>query len=105
MKPELVAPGEKLPILNAQIDGTDILYAWGSGTSGATVWVSGAIAHLLEHRPDLAHNGSSGGTRDTVGNVKEWIQNSVVAQDGQTDHDDYYGYGRLSVDALIATAG
>jgi serine protease AprX len=105
MKPELVAPGEKLPILNAQIDGTDVLYAWGSGTSGATVWVSGAIAHLLEHRPDLAHNGSSGGTRDTVDNVKEWIQNSVVPQEGQTEHDDYYGYGRLSVDALIATAG
>ena len=104
-KPELVAPGEKLAILNAQIDGTNSLYAWGSGTSGATVWVSGAIAHLLEHRPDLAHNGSSGGTRDTVDNVKEWIQNSVVPQDGQAEHDDYYGYGRLSVDALIATAG
>ena len=70
-KPELVAPGEKLPILNAQIDGTDVLYAWGSGTSGATVWVSGAIAHLLEHRPDLGQNGSSGGTRDTVNSVKE----------------------------------
>ena len=105
MKPELVAPGEKLPILNAQIDGTDVLYAWGSGTSGATVWVSGAIAHLLEHRPDLGHNGSSGGTRDTVDNVKEWIQNSVVPKDGQAEHDDYYGYGRLKVDALIATAG
>ena len=104
-KPELVAPGEKLAILNAQIDGTNSLYAWGSGTSGATVWVSGAIAHLLEHRPDLAHNGSSGGTRDTVNNVKEWIQNSVIPQDGQAEHDDYYGYGRLSVDSLIATAG
>ena len=104
-KPELVAPGEKLAILNAQIDGTDVLYAWGSGTSGATVWVSGAIAHLLEHRPDLGHNGSSGGTRDTVDNVKEWIQNSVVPKDGQAEHDDYYGYGRLKVDALIATAG
>nr|MCS5536399.1 S8 family serine peptidase [Candidatus Poseidoniales archaeon] len=32
-KPELVAPGEKLAILNAQIDGTNSLYAWGSGTS------------------------------------------------------------------------
>ena len=104
-KPELVAPGEKLAILNAQIDGTDVLYAWGSGTSGATVWVSGAIAHLLEHRPDLGHNGSSGGSRETVEDVKEWIQNSVVPKDGQAEHDDYYGYGRLKVDALIATAG
>ena len=102
-KPELVAPGEKLAILNAQID-TDILYAWGSGTSGATVWVSGAIAHLLEHRPDLAHNGSSGGSRNTVEDVKEWIKNSVEPNDGQAEHDDYYGYGRLQVDALLAMA-
>ena len=103
-KPELVAPGERLAILNAQIGGTESLYAWGSGTSGATVWVSGAIAHLLEHRPDLGHNGSSGGNRDTVEDVKEWIRNSVVPQDGQSDHDEYYGYGHLRVDALLAMA-
>ena len=103
-KPELVAPGENLAILNAQID-TDVLYAWGSGTSGATVWVSGAIAHLLEHRPDLAQNGSSGGSRDTVEDVKGWIQDSVSPKDGQAEHDNYYGYGRLKVDALLAIAG
>jgi serine protease AprX len=103
-KPELVAPGEKIPILNAQIGGTNTLYAFGSGTSGATVWVSGAIAHLLEHRPDLGHNGSSGGNRQTVEDVKQWIRNSVVPQDGQTDHDEYYGYGRLRVDNLLSMA-
>ena len=103
-KPELVAPGEKLPILNAQI-GTDVLYAWGSGTSGATVWVSGAIAHLLEHRPDLGQNGSSGGSRNTVGDVKGWIKDSVAPKDGQAEHDNYYGYGRLQVDALLAMGG
>ncbi len=102
-KPELVAPGERLPILNAQIN-TDVLYAWGSGTSGATVWVSGAIAHLLEHRPDLAQNGTSGGSRDTVEDVKEWIQDSVVPKDGQAGHDNYYGYGRLKVDTLLSMA-
>ena len=41
-------------MLNAQIGDTNSLYAWGSGTSGATVWVTGALAHMLEHRPDLA---------------------------------------------------
>ncbi|MBN16896.1 MAG: S8 family serine peptidase [Candidatus Thermoplasmatota archaeon] len=97
-KPELVAPGEKLPILNAN---SDMLYAWGSGTSGATVWVSGAIAHLLEHRPELGHNGSSGGDRETVEDVKEWIRNSVIPMDGQSGHDEYYGYGHLRVDALL----
>ena len=103
-KPELVAPGERIPMLNAQIGDTNSLYAWGSGTSGATVWVTGALAHMLEHRPDLAHNGSSGGERQTVEDVKQWIRESVVPQDGQSGHDDYYGYGRLQVDALIALA-
>ena len=103
-KPELVAPGEKLAILNAQI-GTDVLYAWGSGTSGATVWVSGAIAHLLEHRPDLGQNGSSGGSRNTVEDVKGWIKDSVAPKEGQAEHDNYYGYGRLQVDALLAMGG
>ena len=102
-KPELVAPGENLAILNAQIN-TDVLYAWGSGTSGATVWVSGAIAHLLEHRPDLAQNGTSGGSRDTVEDVKGWIQESVAPKDGQAEHDNYYGYGRLKVDTLLSMA-
>ena len=103
-KPELVAPGERIPVLNAQIGGTDALYAWGSGTSGATVWVSGAIAHLLEHRPDLGQNGSSGGAQNTVEDVKQWIRESVVPQDGQSGHDEYYGYGRLRVDALLSMA-
>ena len=102
-KPELVAPGERLPILNAQIN-TDVLYAWGSGTSGATVWVSGAIAHLLEHRPDLGQNGTSGGERNTVEDVKEWIKDSVTPKEGQGEHDNYYGYGRLKVDALLSMA-
>ncbi|MBJ84159.1 MAG: hypothetical protein CMB52_01405 [Euryarchaeota archaeon] len=104
-KPELVAPGEKIPILNAQIGGTDYLYAWGSGTSGATVWVTGALAHLLEHRPDLAQNGSSGGNRQTVEDVKQWMKESVQPGEGQEGHDDYYGYGRLQVDVLLSIAG
>lgn len=102
-KPELVAPGERIPMLNAQIGGTKSLYAWGSGTSGATVWVTGALAHMLELRPDLSHNGT-GSNRQTVEDVKQWIEDSVIPKDGQNGHDDYYGYGRLQVDSLIALA-
>ena len=69
------------------------------------MWVSGAIAHLLEHRPDLAQNGSSGGSRNTVEDVKGWIQDSVAQKAGQAEHDNYYGYGRLKVDTLLAMAG
>ena len=103
-KPELVAPGEDIPVLNAQIGGTDALYAWGDGTSGATVWVTGALAHLLEERPDLQHDGTSGGS-GTVEDVKSWIMDSVVPKDGQEEHDNHYGYGHLKVDALIQQAG
>ena len=103
-KPELVAPGEDIPVLNAQIGGTDALYAWGDGTSGATVWVTGALAHLLEERPDLQHDGASGGS-GTVEDVKSWIMDSVVPKDGQGDHDNHYGYGHLKVNALIQQAG
>ncbi|MEE3082893.1 MAG: S8 family serine peptidase [Candidatus Thermoplasmatota archaeon] len=103
-KPELVAPGEDIPVLNAQIGGTDALYAWGDGTSGATVWVTGALAHLLEERPDLQHDGASGGS-GTVEDVKSWIMDSVVPKDGQGEHDNHYGYGHLKVDALIQQAG
>ncbi|MEE2812553.1 MAG: S8 family serine peptidase [Candidatus Thermoplasmatota archaeon] len=104
MKPELVAPGEKLPVLNAQIGSTTALYAWGSGTSGATVWVTAAIAHLLEHRPDLQHDGAAGG-RSTIDDVKGWIQESTIHIPGHSGHDEYYGYGRLQVDALITQSG
>ena len=103
-KPELVAPGQKLAVLNAQIGGTSAKYAWGSGTSGATVWVSAAIAHLLQERPDLQHDGAAGG-RATVEDVKDWVRDSVQPKEGQTGHDEYYGYGRLRVDALLATGG
>lgn len=103
-KPELVAPGERLPVLQADVGGAESDYAWGSGTSGATVWVSAALAHLLEVRTDLQPEGAAGG-RGTVEDVKGWIRDSVEPQAGQTDHDDDYGYGRLRVDALIAVVG
>jgi hypothetical protein len=66
--------------------------------------VSAAIAHLLQERPDLQHDGAAGG-RATVEDVKDWIRDSVQPKEGQTGHDEYYGYGRLRVDALLATGG
>ncbi|MEC7483332.1 MAG: S8 family serine peptidase, partial [Candidatus Thermoplasmatota archaeon] len=54
-KPELVAPAKDVPVLNTQ--GT---WSSSSGTSAATVYVTGAIAILLEAHPELASNGTSG---------------------------------------------
>ncbi len=98
-KPELVAPAKDVPVLNTQ--GT---WSSSSGTSAATVYVTGAIAILLEAHPELASNGTSGDV-STIDEVKDWIMQSVQPQDGQSDHDNDYGYGLLDIEALLELAG
>lgn len=97
-KPELVAPAKDVPVLNTQ--GT---WSSSSGTSAATVFVTGAIAILLEAQPQLASNGTSGDV-STIDTVKDWIMQTVKPSDGQSGHDDNYGYGLLDVDALLEKA-
>ena len=97
-KPELVAPAKDVPVLNTQ--GT---WSASSGTSAATVYVTGAIALLLEAQPQLASNGSSGDV-STIDEVKDWIMQSVQPKEGQSEHDDDYGYGLLDIDALLNLA-
>ena len=99
-KPELVAPGKDVPVLIAnKADGL----AWGhaSGTSASTAWMSGALALLLEARPDLQREGSSGG-QTAINSVKDWIEET---SEGVSGHDDHYGYGRLRIDSLLTAAG
>ena len=97
-KPEIVAPAEGVPVLLN--DG-----GWGiaDGTSAATVYVTGALCLLLEEKPDLRADQSDGGA-DNVDTVKRLLKDSVVPQEGQTTHDDYYGYGLLSIRGLIEDA-
>ncbi len=97
-KPEIVAPAEGVPVLTE--DG-----AWGiaDGTSAATVYVTGALCLLLEEKPDLKADVSEGGA-DNVDAVKRWLMESAVPEEGQTTHDDYYGYGLLNVSGLIDLA-
>ena len=97
-KPELVAPAKDVPVLNTQ--GT---WSSSSGTSAATVYVTGAIALLLEAHPELASNGTSGDV-STIDQVKDWIMQSVQPKEGQSGHDDNYGYGLLDVQALLELA-
>ncbi len=105
MKPELVGPGFEIPVLMVanNLGDEEYGYGWGTGTSGATVWVTGAIAQLLEERPELRHDGTSGG-RATIEDVKEWVMESSLPHEGASGHDDYYGYGGLRVDYLLAAA-
>ena len=98
-KPELVAPAKDVPVLNTQ--GT---WSSSSGTSAATVYVTGAIAILLEAHPELASNGTSADV-STIDEGKDWIMQSVQPQDGQSDHDNDYGYGLLDIEALLELAG
>lgn len=97
-KPEIVAPAEAVPVL---LDNG----GWGlaDGTSAATVYVTGALCLLLQEKPSLKADESSGGS-DNINAVKQWLMESAVPEAGQVTHDDYYGYGLLNVSGLIQEA-
>ena len=97
-KPEVVAPAKEVPVLNNK--GT---WSSSSGTSAATVFVTGAIALLLEQNPELASNGTSSDV-SAIDQVKDWLMQTVTPQDGQTEHDDKYGYGLIDIQALLNIA-
>ena len=97
-KPELVAPAKEVPVLN-----TEGTWSSASGTSAATVYVTGALALLLEAHPGLASNGTDGDV-STIDQVKDWMMQTVQPKDGQTNHDDWYGYGLLDIEALLQKA-
>ncbi|MBM47769.1 MAG: S8 family serine peptidase [Candidatus Thalassarchaeaceae archaeon] len=103
MKPEVVAPGHEVPVLMATGVGNEAWWGWSSGTSAATAWMSGAIALLLEHNTELQRGESSG--RTAIQNVKSMIKENSQMKEGQSEHDDYYGYGHLRVDHLISSMG
>jgi len=98
-KPEVVAPAEDVPVA---LPGN----SWGtaSGTSAATVYLTGAISLLLEGRKDMQREGSAGG-EDAIRSVKEWIMDSSKPKNGQSEHDDRYGYGMLQTRAFLDLAG
>tara|TARA_B100000900_G_scaffold377726_1_gene361399 strand:- start:279 stop:1454 length:1176 start_codon:yes stop_codon:yes gene_type:complete len=97
-KPEIVAPAEAVPVL---LDNG----GWGmaDGTSAATVYVTGALCLLLQEKPSLKADESTGGG-DNINAVKQWLMESAVPESGQVTHDDYYGYGLLNVSGLIQEA-
>ena len=94
-KPEIVAPGEDVPVIIAG-------GGWGiaAGTSAATVYVSGAIALMFEENPELRAGESNGG-EDSLDDIKMWLMNTAKPKEGQTDHDNHYGYGLLQIEDLV----
>lgn len=94
-KPELVAPAQKVAVVN--YEGT---WSMVDGTSAATVYVTGALALLLQENPQLADATSSANTIQ----IKEWIQQTSAPREGQNGHDDDYGYGLLKIEQLLDAA-
>lgn len=96
-KPELVAPGVDvwMPVPGGG-------YAYGSGTSPATVFVSAAIAVMLDALPQYRQASNAGET--TIVKFKQAFMETARALDSQaTPHDDGYGYGLVQAhDAYLA---
>lgn len=97
-KPEIVAPAQGVAVINKE--GT---WSLSDGTSAATVYVTGALALLLESNPELAANGSQGSIA-SINQVKEWIQQTSLKKANQDGHDNEYGYGLLQIQDLIEAA-
>jgi subtilisin family serine protease len=101
-KPEIVAPGHEVPILFRK--GSASWWGWSSGTSASTAWVSGTLALMLEEHPELQREGDSGGV-SAIEDVKQLISETSQMKDGQSSHDDHYGYGILRIDLLLDSLG
>jgi subtilisin family serine protease len=84
--------------------GNGAWWGWSSGTSAATAWVSGALAIVLEANPEMQREGDSGGP-SAVAQMKSVIMQNSQMQEGQSEHDDHYGYGHLRVDLWVQALG
>lgn len=92
MKPEVVAPGER--IIST---GEDNLWYSSSGSSDATVFVTGALALILEDQPRLKPQ--SGGDASCLIQVKQALMDSMTSS--AANHDERGGYGTLDAEAWL----
>ena len=95
MKPEITAGGHEVPVLMliSSSGASDYGWGWSSGTSAATVFVTGALALALEGAPQLQPGAVDGG-QDAIESVKNSLMNS--SSEGTSEHDDLLGYGKLN---------
>lgn len=95
MKPEVIAPGER--IIST---GEENLWYSSSGTSDATVFVTGALALILEDQPRLKPQ--PGGDATCLVEVKRALLQSLGEGDGE--HDPRGGYGFLDAEEWLEQA-
>ena len=87
LKPEIIAPGES--IIST---GRGNTWYSSSGTSDATVFVTAALALILEDQPNLKPNSESDGS--CIDAVKEALRLST--ESNGRNHDNQSGYGELN---------
>ena len=87
LKPEISAPG--VDIISTAPDGE---YYSSTGTSDATVFVSGILALILEAEPQLQDNPSS----ECIEDVKTALMNSADPLESGQSHNSRWGYGAIN---------
>lgn len=98
-KPEIIAPGLEVPVL---MTNSDSWWGWSSGTSASTAWVSGGLALFLQEYPEFQRNTNSDSTK--IEEVKILLSENSQMKNGQSQHDDHFGYGIFRIDLLINSA-
>ena len=92
MKPEIIAPG-----VSIVSTGSDGQWYSSSGTSDSTVFVTGALALILQDQPQLRPSSTLGST--CIGEVKQALR--VSASNSILEHDDLLGYGNLDAGSWL----
>lgn len=93
LKPEIVAPGDGI----ISTGKGDRWYS-SSGTSDATVFVTAALALILEDQPRMKPNSMSDGS--CIDSIKEALR--ISTELGGAVHDDKSGYGHLDAGSWLS---
>ena len=86
LKPEISAPG--VGIISTGHNGE---YYTSTGTSDATVFVSGILALILESEPELKNNPDL----DCINQIKNALMQSANPLEAGVEHDSKWGYGAI----------
>lgn len=94
LKPEIVAPGHL--VISTGDEGN---WYSSSGTSVSTVFVTGALALILQSQPYLKANETSNGS--CIDTVKIALMNSAQQNESLPQHDPRWGYGELRAESWL----